>query len=66
MGIYVNPVPYPAVPKRLARIRMSLMATHTKQHLDTTLNALEDVAKKLKLRKLPSFNNSNSVKIYQQ
>lgn len=57
MGIYVNPVPYPAVPKRLARIRMSLMATHTKQHLDTTLNALEDVAKKLKLRKLPSFNN---------
>lgn len=45
MDIYVNPVVYPAVPKKLARIRMSIMATHTKEHLDKALNALETVGK---------------------
>lgn len=40
-GIYANPVLYPAVPRRLARVRISLMAQHTREHLDTTLNALE-------------------------
>lgn len=45
MDIYVNPVLYPAVPIRLTRIRMSLMATHTKVQLNKALNALEDVGK---------------------
>jgi glycine C-acetyltransferase len=45
MDIYVNPVVYPAVPKKLSRIRMSIMATHTKEHLDKALNALEIVGK---------------------
>lgn len=45
MDIYVNPVMYPAVPKRLSRIRMSLMSAHKKEHLDKALNALEDVGK---------------------
>jgi len=45
MDIYVNPVLYPAVPKRLARVRMSLMAGHTREHLDKALNALEVVGK---------------------
>lgn len=45
MDIYVNPVLYPAVPKRLARVRMSIMATHTREHLDKALNALEIVGK---------------------
>lgn len=44
--IYVNPVLYPAVPKRLSRIRMSLMCDHTKEHLDKALNALEAAGKK--------------------
>lgn len=44
-NIYVNPVLYPAVPKRLARIRISLMAAHTKEHLDYTLNVLEDLGR---------------------
>lgn len=46
-GIYVNLVLYPAVPKRLSRLRMSLMATHTKEHLDKALTELEYVGKKL-------------------
>ncbi|MBS4031594.1 MAG: aminotransferase class I/II-fold pyridoxal phosphate-dependent enzyme [Clostridiales bacterium] len=46
MNIYANPVPYPAVPKREGRIRMSLMATHTKEHLDKALDAMEYLGKK--------------------
>lgn len=47
--IYVNLVLYPAVPRKLSRLRMSLMATHTKEHLDKALSALEDVAQKLQI-----------------
>lgn len=46
-GIYTNLVLYPAVPKKLSRLRLSLMATHTKEHLDKTLEELEYVGKKL-------------------
>lgn len=45
-GIYVNPVFYPAVPRRLSRIRMSITAGHTKEHLDRTLDVLEHLGKK--------------------
>ena len=45
MGIYVNPVFYPAVSRNLSRIRISLMAGHTKEHLDRTLNALEELGR---------------------
>lgn len=48
-GIYVNPILYPAVPSRVSRLRISLIATHTKEHLDTLLNNLEDVANQLEL-----------------
>jgi len=45
MGLYANPVLYPAVQKKLARIRLSLMAGHTREHLDRTLEILQHVAK---------------------
>lgn len=45
-GIFLNPVSYPAVPKRLSRLRLSLMATHTRADLDQTLEALERVGRK--------------------
>ena len=45
LDIYVNPVMYPAVPKRLSRIRMSLMSAHTREHLDKALEALETVGR---------------------
>lgn len=48
-GIYANLVLYPAVPKRLSRLRISLMATHTREHLDKSLNVLEEVGKKLNI-----------------
>jgi glycine C-acetyltransferase len=44
-GIYLSAVPYPAVPKGEERFRLSIMATHTKQDLDKTLEVLEKVGK---------------------
>lgn len=49
LDIYVNPVMYPAVPKRLSRIRMSLMSAHTRQHLDKALDALEAVGREYRV-----------------
>lgn len=46
-GVYTNPIMYPAVSLKDSRIRMSLMATHTKEHLDKALNAFDFVNKKL-------------------
>ncbi len=46
-GIYVNPVQYPAVPKRLSRVRMSIMSEHTIENLNYVLESLEFVGKKL-------------------
>ncbi|WPU97836.1 aminotransferase class I/II-fold pyridoxal phosphate-dependent enzyme [Mucilaginibacter sp. cycad4] len=46
-GIYTNPIMYPAVSKKDARIRMNVMATHTRDHLDKVLNAFEDIDKRL-------------------
>ncbi len=50
-GIYTNPIMYPAVSLKDSRIRMSLMATHTKEHLDKALNVFEYVNKKLDIAK---------------
>lgn len=48
-GIYANLVLYPAVPRKLSRLRLSLMANHTRKHLDYVLDVLEDVGKKLSI-----------------
>lgn len=50
-GIYTNPILYPAVPRKDARIRMSMTARHNKEHLDKTLNAFEDISKHLSIKK---------------
>ncbi len=47
--IYANPVPYPAVPKKLSRIRLSIMSTHTKEDLDKTLEVLDLCGRKFGL-----------------
>lgn len=50
-GIYTNPILYPAVARKDARIRMSISARHDKEHLDKTLNAFEDINNKLHIAK---------------
>lgn len=48
-GIYTNPIMYPAVSLKDSRIRMSVMATHTKEHIDKSLNIFDYVNKKLQI-----------------
>jgi glycine C-acetyltransferase len=46
-GVYANTIVYPGVNRKNARIRISLMAAHTRDHLDAALNAFEYVDQKL-------------------
>lgn len=39
-GVFVNPVPYPVVPKKKDRLRLSLSALHTREDLDEVLSLL--------------------------
>ncbi|MER3446890.1 MAG: 8-amino-7-oxononanoate synthase [Candidatus Dadabacteria bacterium] len=44
-GIYLNAIPYPAVPKGESRFRLTIMATHTQEDLDRTLEVMEKVGR---------------------
>ncbi|UCF04861.1 MAG: glycine C-acetyltransferase [bacterium] len=46
-GIYVIGFFYPVVPKGQARIRVQVSAAHTREHLDTAINAFINVGKEL-------------------
>jgi glycine C-acetyltransferase len=45
LGIYVNPVFYPAVSRKLSRVRLSIMATHTREDLDQTVEACREAGR---------------------
>ena len=45
-NIYANAVLYPAVSRKLSRIRLSIMCNHTRQHLDRVLEVLEHLGRK--------------------
>ncbi|MCZ6784083.1 MAG: aminotransferase class I/II-fold pyridoxal phosphate-dependent enzyme [Proteobacteria bacterium] len=46
-GVFTNPIITPAVPAGRAMIRTSYMATHTREHLDRSLEALSKVGREL-------------------
>ncbi len=46
-GVYVNPVVHPAVEKGKAILRYSLMATHTREQIDRSVEVLMDSTKEL-------------------
>lgn len=46
-GVFVNPVVSPAVPEGRAMIRTSLMATHSRDHLDRALEAISKVGRRM-------------------
>jgi glycine C-acetyltransferase len=48
-GIFVNPVPYPAVPRKLTRVRMTITAGFSKEQLDYALNQIEMIGKELNI-----------------
>lgn len=48
-GVFVNPAVSPAVPEGRAMIRTSHMATHSREHLDPSLEALGRVGREMGL-----------------
>ena len=46
-GVFTNPVTPPAVPDNSCRLRISLMATHTDDHIDFVLDAFAAVGKRM-------------------
>jgi len=48
-GVYVIGFFYPVVPKKLARIRVQISASHTIEQLDFTINAFSKVGRELKI-----------------
>lgn len=55
-NIYVNPIVYPAVSNKHTRLRMSVLATHTKGQLDKALNLLEYTFNELAIPKITKTN----------
>jgi len=49
MGIFTNPVITPAVPPGHALIRVTMMATHTDEHVDKILKCFTKAGKELGL-----------------
>ena len=46
-GVFTNPVTPPAVPEDSCRLRISLMATHTDEHIDQVLEAFSQVGRQM-------------------
>ncbi|MBI4543646.1 MAG: aminotransferase class I/II-fold pyridoxal phosphate-dependent enzyme [Gemmatimonadetes bacterium] len=46
-GVFTNPVTPPAVPDNSCRLRISLMATHTDDHIDFVLDAFAKVGRQM-------------------
>ena len=42
-GLFINPLPFPSVPRGEPRFKFSLMATHTMEDLDEAADIFEDV-----------------------
>jgi glycine C-acetyltransferase len=65
-GVYANQIGYPAVPLKRARIRMSIMATHTLKHMDKVLNGFEWVDSKLHITNKNKINYGKKEEEQQQ
>ena len=50
-GVFVNSIEYPAVPVNQQRFRISIIATHTKQDIDTLVETIEEIWKKFDVLK---------------
>lgn len=48
-GVYASPVVHPGVPLKMERIRLGVMATHTRDHLDRALEIFGEVGREFEL-----------------
>ena len=49
-GVFVNPVPYPAVARKKERLRLSLSAAHTREDLERVIEILDMANEKFKFK----------------
>lgn len=49
-GIFTIAIVYPAVRTKEARLRVSILSTHEKEHLDSLVNALEEINKVIQIK----------------
>jgi len=59
-GILVNAVPYPAVPKKLTRLRITITAGLNKQQLDYALQQIEKIGSQLQIINQIQFKHQPS------
>lgn len=64
-GILANAVPYPAVPKKLTRVRITLSAGNTKKQLDYALQEIKRIGMELEIIPPEKFKASDNNKIGQ-
>lgn len=50
-GIFTIAIVYPAVRTKEARLRVSILSTHEKEHLNSLVNALEEINKIIQIKK---------------
>jgi glycine C-acetyltransferase len=55
-NIFINPITYPAVPKKRSWLRVSILAMHTKKQLDRLLHILHTIKNADKENKNKSVN----------
>ena len=48
-GIFAQPIRYPTVPQNYARIRISITARLTDEHIEKSLSVLENAKKKFQI-----------------
>jgi len=48
-GIFAQPIRYPTVPRNYARIRISITARLTNEHIEKSLSVLESAKKKFQI-----------------
>jgi 8-amino-7-oxononanoate synthase len=48
-GVYASPVVHPGVPLKMERLRLGVMATHTRQHLERALEIFREVGREFEV-----------------
>ena len=57
-GVFVNPVVSPAVPSDSSLLRLSIMATHTKEQMDTAIEKIYKVAKEEEIFEIQEISSN--------
>jgi glycine C-acetyltransferase len=60
-GLFINPLPFPSVPRGEPRFKFSLMATHTQEDLDEAVNIFEEACNEFGIIEKKAYSFSLAV-----